>query len=274
MPVTRRHGRDAPEKVTPLGTGGADDEEDEETEKDDDAAAAAISAGVPTCGIRPQRGASVRRGSACRSLWNSRAGRDDEPAWCRRRDGGSSSVWPGVRACWPRTPLSSREEADEDVVDLPVPADGRLSLGRPWAGWIAKPPIDARATAGGEVSGDDERPVDAMGDARCGLGGGASYPLHRETRACWNGTGGGQALSGSPCSPCGGCPLPAFADGSSFHSPRLSRCGIGVGPPTHEERRDIGWGPAGRFFRFVPVPRILGPVLDIYRFGLKISVKL
>jgi hypothetical protein len=198
----------------PLGAG-ADDEQ-EEAEDDAAAAAAAISDGVPTCCIRPQRGVSVRRGSECRSLWSSRAGRDDAPGWrpparCRR-DGGSSSVCPGVR--WTRT-ASSREgeEADEeDVVPVPAADGGRLSLGRPGAGWMAKPPIDARATAG-EVSDDDERWVDAVGSrARRGaVWVGVSYPLRRETRACWNGRRFRRLrFVGSPCSPWP-APLPAFA---------------------------------------------------------------
>ena len=191
--------------------------------------------GVPTCCIRPHRGVSVRRGSACRSLRSSRAGRDDdEPPWrpparCRR-DGGSSSVCPGVR--WTRTPSSREEEEaeaeEDDVVPVPAADGGRLSLGRPGAGWMAKPPIDARATAG-EVS-DDERWVDAMGSrARRGaVWVGVSYPLRRETRACLIGRRFRRlGFVGSPCS---SCPAPAACfRGSSILRPAFSSSFISCG---------------------------------------------
>jgi len=183
-----------------LGAGAADEDEQDEEEEEEEDAAAAISDGVPTCCIFPHRGVSVRTGSACRSLWSSRAERDDDdeapfpwrpPARFRRRDGGSSSVCPGVRRVWwwwwwtPRRTASSREkeEADEDededvvvVVVVPVPAadGGRLSLGRrPGAGWMAKPPIDARARRPAARCPTTTRRRDGAAEARRGAGAGA-----------------------------------------------------------------------------------------------------
>jgi hypothetical protein len=152
VPVTRRHGLPPPDENVATWDSRWESAAPEEV----DAAAAAISHADPAGILARHLGA--RTGSALRSFWNSRAGREEpRPDRCFRD--GASSVCPGARAgdCPGRpfpsslAPPSTEERDDVRVLVVlvlaagVVPEDATLLL-RLWApstlgcaGQLAKP---------------------------------------------------------------------------------------------------------------------------------------